>query len=64
MKFFKKMVRKFEDEMAAAAFAQAGEMETAKEILKESDKQNLHNDISRGESDRLHLPLNPAENHN
>jgi len=58
MKIFKKMIKKFEDEMAAAAFAQAGEIVTAREIVKESDKQNLHSDIIRGKPDGMHLPLN------
>ena len=52
------MIKKFEDEMAAAAFAQAGEIVTAREIVKESDKQNLHSDIIRGKPDGMHLPLN------
>ncbi len=36
MKILRKMLRKFEGEMAAVAFAEAGEFETAREILKSS----------------------------
>ncbi|HDO22080.1 MAG TPA: hypothetical protein ENG86_04385, partial [Nitrospirae bacterium] len=34
----KQIVKTFEDEMAAAAFAQAGETETARDILSEREK--------------------------
>ncbi len=43
MKALKKFIKKFEDEMAAAAFAEAGEPETALEILKESSERDHHN---------------------
>ncbi|GBE33764.1 hypothetical protein BMS3Bbin06_00279 [bacterium BMS3Bbin06] len=36
MKALRKLLKRFEDEMAAVAFAEAGEFETAREILKSS----------------------------
>ena len=36
MKVLRRMLKRFEGEMAAAAFAEAGEFETAREILKSS----------------------------
>ncbi len=39
----KRFLKKFEDTFAAAAFAEAGEFETAKEIIRE--KQSLANEL-------------------
>ncbi|NOY40171.1 MAG: hypothetical protein GXO95_08120 [Nitrospirae bacterium] len=43
MKVLRKMLRKFEGEMAAVAFAEAGEFETAREILKSSVSEESSN---------------------
>ncbi len=43
MKILRKMLRKFEGEMAAVAFAEAGEFETAREILKSSVSEERSN---------------------
>jgi hypothetical protein len=37
MKTLKRIFRKFEDAMAASAFAEAGEFETARQILREEE---------------------------
>ncbi len=43
MKVLRKMLKRFEGEMAAAAFAEAGEFETAREILKSSASEEISN---------------------
>ena len=41
MKVLRKVLKKFEGEMAAVAFAEAGEFETAREILKSSVSEQI-----------------------
>ncbi|GMT46467.1 hypothetical protein MNBD_NITROSPIRAE03-842 [hydrothermal vent metagenome] len=43
MKVLRRMLKRFEGEMAAVAFAEAGEFETAREILKSSVSEEVSN---------------------
>lgn len=63
MNIFKKLIRRFEDEMAAAAVAQTGETEMALQILKEpySDDHHTHSHLSQSNQKVMHLSANPAE---
>ncbi len=61
MTFLKKLVRKFEDEMAAAAVAQTGETEMAWQILKESVRDDYRDQPSQNKQEMMHLSIKPAE---
>jgi len=59
MRFFKnilKLMRKFEDEAVAIAYAEAGEIECAREVLTEIDKERA----KRG-SEEVQMPIRPLE---
>jgi flagellar motor switch protein FliG len=61
MRFFKRVVRKFEDEMAAAAIAQSGETEMAREIIRESLPDDYHDQPSQHKQEMMQFSINPAE---
>ncbi len=60
MTFLKRLLKGFEDDMAAAAVAQSGELEMARQMLKESKDQQFRKE-STEKKDIMHLTVNPAE---
>ncbi len=64
MKVLRKMLKRFEGEMAAVAFAEAGEFETAREILKSSVSEETSDGSSVFDSDEsqgLNILIKHAE---
>jgi|Deesub1362A_J573_1020465.scaffolds.fasta_scaffold17647_2 hypothetical protein len=61
MKIFNKLIRKFEDEMAAAAVAQTGELEMALQIIKESASNDHYAHPSQSKQEMTHLSVRPVE---
>ncbi|NOX20240.1 MAG: hypothetical protein GXO99_03115 [Nitrospirae bacterium] len=59
MTFLKRALKGFENEMAAAAVAQSGEIEMARQILKESVEQITKESAEK--QDLMHLRVKPAE---
>lgn len=58
MNFFervKKLIRRFEDEAMAIAYAEAGEIDSAREILKEIDKKE------RSDKKSVPMSIKPLE---
>ncbi len=61
MTFLKRLARKFEDEMAAAGIAQAGDTELASQMIKESLAKESQEHPSRQNQEMMHLSAEPAE---
>ena len=61
MNILKKLIRRFEDEMAAAAVAQSGEPEMALQIIKDSPSDGHYTHPSQNKQEVMHLSVNPAE---
>jgi ribosomal protein L12E/L44/L45/RPP1/RPP2 len=53
MRSIKKFFSNFDDVMAAAAFAEAGEHETAKQMINEIDRKNERRDEERKEKQKI-----------
>jgi len=61
MSFLKKLVKNFEDDMTAAAIAQAGDTEFAREILGESAAGKHQEHHCQENQKMVHLSVEPAE---
>ncbi|HHN66002.1 MAG TPA: hypothetical protein ENK09_11625 [Nitrospirae bacterium] len=61
MRFLRRIIKRFEDEMAAAAVAQHGDYELALQIIRESEEGLEHKDLSKKRQEMMHLTTNPVE---
>lgn len=60
MKTFKNIFNKFENAMAATAFAEAGEFETAKQIMREEEARPVKISRKSGSSYVTKIAVNAA----
>ena len=54
MKALRKLLKRFEDEMAAVAFAEAGEFRTAREILNNTHGYETVSDMEASDDKGIH----------